>query len=385
LAASRAREAAAKARSLVMRKSVLDVIDTGLPGKLADVAKNADTSRTILYVVEGDSAGGSCKQARNNQFHAILPLRGKILNTERARLNRALGNNEIKAIVSAVGAGVGPDFQVEDMRYGGLAIFVDADVDGLHIMTLLLTLFWRFMRPMIDAGRLYIARAPLYQLKKGRTSRYAYTDWERDQILKTWGKRGVTIQRYKGLGEMNPGQLKQTVFDVPEVNGVQTPFASQNLYRVTVEDVHQANQIVELWMGSQVAPRKERLMRVWDTDGDEVDTLDAFQSRDESDDMDPSSDAGRETKATVNDTSTATSTPTSTPKSLPEAEVEPAGRTELPHGQAEGDPESPKSPATDAGDALSTGAAKNGKSGKGGKGGNEAKEKADSQQLSNFE
>ncbi len=264
LAASRAREAAAKARSLVMRKSVLDVVDTGLPGKLADVAKKADVERSILYIVEGDSAGGSCKQARNNLYHAILPLRGKILNTERARLNKALSNNEIKAIVSAVGAGVGRDFRVEDMRYGGIAIFVDADVDGLHIMTLLLTLFWRFMRPMIDAGRLYIARAPLYRLSKQRAVRYAYTDWERDQLLKQWGRKGVTIQRYKGLGEMNPSQLKETVFDVPEVDGKATPFASRNLYRVTVEDAHQANQMVELWMGSSVDPRKQRLMAVWD-------------------------------------------------------------------------------------------------------------------------
>lgn len=266
LAAARAREAAAKARSLVMRKSVLDVVDTGLPGKLADVAKGARTDETILYIVEGDSAGGSCKQARNNQYHAILPIRGKILNTERARLNRALSNNEIKAIVSAIGAGVGRDFQVEDMRYGGIAIFVDADVDGLHIMTLLLTMFWRLMRPMIDEGRLYIARAPLYQLTNGRRTRYAYSDWERDQILGDWGRKGVTIQRYKGLGEMNPSQLKETVFQVPQVDGVETPFANRNLYRVTVEDVHRANRMVELWMGSRVAPRKSRLMEVWDAE-----------------------------------------------------------------------------------------------------------------------
>ncbi len=273
LAAARAREAAAKARSLVMRKSILDAIDSGLPGKLADVAKGADTTRTVLYLVEGDSAGGSCKQARNNRFHAILPLRGKILNTERVRINRALSNNEIKAIVSAVGAGIGPDFNAEDMRYGGVAIFVDADVDGLHIMTLLLTLFWRFMRPMIDAGRLYIARAPLYQLTKGKQNRYAYSDWERDQTLSQWGKTGVSVQRYKGLGEMNASQLKSTVFDVPESNGVASPFGNPNLFRVTVDDVHQANQMVELWMGSAVPPRKLRLMRVWDAAGAEVEGL----------------------------------------------------------------------------------------------------------------
>ncbi|MFN2115553.1 MAG: type IIA DNA topoisomerase subunit B [Anaerolineae bacterium] len=264
LAAARAREAAAKARSLVMRKSVLDVVDTGLPGKLADVAKNADIEKTVLYVVEGDSAGGSCKQARDSRYHAILPVRGKILNTERARLNRVLGNNEIKALVSAIGAGVGRDFQVEEMRYGGVAVFVDADVDGLHIMTLLLTMFWRLMRPMIDEGRLYIARAPMYMLSKSRVHRYAYSDWERDQILKEWGRRGVHVTLYKGLGEMTPKQLKETVFDVPVVDGEPDPFANPNLYRVTIDDAHRANRTVELWMGSSVAPRKARLMRVWD-------------------------------------------------------------------------------------------------------------------------
>jgi len=251
-------------RGATWSERILDAIDSGLPGKLADVAKSADTANTILYIVEGDSAGGSCKQARDNRYHAILPLRGKILNTERARLNRALSNAEIKSIISAVGAGVGRDFEVEDMRYGGIAIFVDADVDGLHIMTLLLTMFWRMMRPMIDAGKLYVARAPLYQLKSPRRVAYAYSDWERDQLLSQWGRKGVTIQRYKGLGEMNPSQLKATVFDVPEVEGVKSPFASPNLFRVTVEDVHQANQMVELWMGARVAPRKARLMRIWD-------------------------------------------------------------------------------------------------------------------------
>ncbi len=276
LAASRAREAAAKARSLVMRKSILEAVDSGLPGKLADVAKNADTAHTVLYIVEGDSAGGSCKQARNNRFHAILPLRGKILNTERARLNRALSNAEIKSIVSAVGGGIGRDFRVEDMRYAGVAIFVDADVDGLHIMTLLLTLFWRFMRPMIDAGRLYVARAPLYQVSKGRRSEYAYTEWERDQILARFGKQGATVQRYKGLGEMNPSQLKETVFSLPEAAGVATPFANRNLFRVTVEDAHRANQMVQLWMGAHVAPRKNRLMAIWDGEASDDELAEAL-------------------------------------------------------------------------------------------------------------
>ena len=281
LAAARAREAAAKARSLVMRKSVLDVVDSGLPGKLADVAKGADTAHTILYIVEGDSAGGSCKQARNNRYHAILPIRGKILNTERARLNRALSNNEIKAIVSSLGAGVARDFRIEEMRYGGVAILVDADVDGLHIMTLLLTMFWRLMRPMIDEGRLYIAKAPLYQIRDGRQTRYAYSDWERDQILNDWQRRSVAIQRYKGLGEMNPSQLKETVFDVPEVDGIKTPFANRNLYRVTVEDAHRANQMVELWMGSRVGPRKSRLMTVWDADQSFDENGEPYEEEDE--------------------------------------------------------------------------------------------------------
>jgi len=277
LAASRAREAAAKARSLVMRKSILDISDTGLPGKLADVAKSADTTRTVLYIVEGDSAGGSCKQARDSRFHAILPLRGKILNTERARLNRALSNAEIKSIVSAVGAGIGRDFTVEDMRYAGVAIFVDADVDGLHIMTLLLTLFWRLMRPMIDAGRLYVARAPLYQVSKGRRTAYAYSDWERDQILSQWGRQGASVQRYKGLGEMNPSQLKHTVFTVPEADGKPTPFANRNLFRISVEDAHRANQMVELWMGAKVGPRKARLMAIWDGEAAFDEGLEAFE------------------------------------------------------------------------------------------------------------
>jgi DNA gyrase subunit B len=268
LAASRAREAAAKARSLVMRKSVLDVVDTGLPGKLADVAKSADKDRTVLFIVEGDSAGGSCKQARNSKYHAILPVRGKIMNTERARLNRVLSNNEVKAIISAVGAGVARDFSVEDMRYQAVAIFVDADVDGLHIMTLLLTMFWRLMRPMIDEGRLLVARAPMFMLSKQRVHRYAFSEWERDQVLREWGRKGVHITRYKGLGEMTARQLKETVFDVPEVDGKPTPFANPNLYRVTVDDAHRANRMVELWMGSDVAPRKARLMSVWDDEGD---------------------------------------------------------------------------------------------------------------------
>jgi DNA gyrase subunit B len=260
LAASRARHAAAKARSLVMRRSALEVDE--LPGKLADVAKGSPVDQTTLFIVEGDSAGGSCKQARDRRYHAILPLRGKILNIERARLNKALSNREVKAIVAAIGAGVGADFDVGQMRYGRVAILVDADVDGDHIKTLLYTLFWRLMRPMIEAGRLYVARAPLYLLRRGNNSLYAYSDAERDRILDEWGNpKGVAIQRYKGLGEMNPGQLRETVFrpgdgDDPSIN--------EHIVRITTEQVHAANAAVSLWMGGSPGRRRQRLMRYWD-------------------------------------------------------------------------------------------------------------------------
>ncbi|HSR31137.1 MAG TPA: ATP-binding protein, partial [Anaerolineae bacterium] len=182
-AAAQARVAASKARSLVIRRSVLDAADSGLPGKLADVTKGTPTEQTVMYIVEGDSAGGSCKMARDRRYHAILPLRGKPLNVEGVKVTRLLNNNEIKSIIAAIGGGLGADFQVEDMRYGGIAILVDADVDGDHIRTLLYTLFWRYMRPMIEAGRLYVAVAPLYLVRKGSQARYAYSDRERDAIL----------------------------------------------------------------------------------------------------------------------------------------------------------------------------------------------------------
>jgi DNA gyrase subunit B len=252
-AAAHARVAASKARSLVIRRSVLDATDSGLPGKLADVSKGTPTDETVLYIVEGDSAGGSCKMARDRRYHAILPLRGKPLNVEGVKLTRLLNNNEIKAIIAAIGGGVGADFHTEDMRYGGVAVLVDADVDGDHIRTLLYTLFWRYMRPMVEDGRLYVAVAPLYLLRKGKQARYAYSDRERDAILEEWGKNGITIQRYKGLGEMNPEQLRETVFDV----GDKGPF-NASLRRVTVEDVHHANQLIGTLMG-----RSARLRRTW--------------------------------------------------------------------------------------------------------------------------
>jgi len=250
-AAAQARVAASKARSLVIRRSVLDATDSGLPGKLADVSKGTPTEETVLYIVEGDSAGGSCKMARDRRYHAILPLRGKPLNVEGVKLTRLLNNNEIKAMIAAIGGGVGADFHTEDMRYGGVAVLVDADVDGDHIRTLLYTLFWRYMRPMVEAGRLYVAVAPLYLLRKGKQARYAYSDRERDAILEE--KNGITIQRYKGLGEMNPEQLRETVFDV----GDKGPF-NASLRRVTVEDVHHANQLIGTLMG-----RSARLRRTW--------------------------------------------------------------------------------------------------------------------------
>ena len=257
-AAAQARVAASKARSLVIRRSVLDAADSGLPGKLADVSKGTPTEETVLYIVEGDSAGGSCKMARDRRYHAILPLRGKPLNVEGVKVTRLLNNNEIKSIIAAIGGGIGADFQVDDMRYGGIAILVDADVDGDHIRTLLYTLFWRYMRPMIEAGRLYVAVAPLYLLRKGKQARYVYSDRERDAILEQWGRPGVTIQRYKGLGEMNPGQLRETVFQVNESG----PF-NDSLRRVTVEDVHHANQLLATLMGRSARQRRTWLLERW--------------------------------------------------------------------------------------------------------------------------
>lgn len=257
-AAAQARVAASKARSLVIRRSVLDAADSGLPGKLADVSRGTPTEQTVLYIVEGSSAGGSCKMARDRRYHAILPLRGKLLNVEGVRLTRLLNNNEIKALIAAIGGGVGADFNIEDMRYGGVAILVDADVDGDHIRTLLYTLFWRMMRPMVEAGQLYVAVAPLYLICKGKQAQYAYSDRERDAILEKWGTNGATIQRYKGLGEMNPEQLRDTVFRV-EDNG---PF-NDSLRRVTVEDVHHANQIISTLMGKSASNRRSWLLERW--------------------------------------------------------------------------------------------------------------------------
>jgi DNA gyrase subunit B len=258
-AAARGREAAKAARQLVIRKSALEVSE--LPGKLADVARGAPVEQTLLVIVEGDSAGGSCKQGRDRRHHAILPIRGKTLNIERANLSRVLANAEVKAIISAIGAGLGADFQVEQMRYGGVAILTDADVDGHHIRTLLHTLFWRYMRPMVLAGRLYVAVAPLYQLRRGKEVCYAYFDRERDEILARWGSDGVAIQRYKGLGEMNPEQLRETVFALAEGTG--NPVLNRHLLRVTAEDPQRTGQVMSTLMGAAVPPRKKWLLARW--------------------------------------------------------------------------------------------------------------------------
>jgi DNA gyrase subunit B len=259
-AAAQGREAAKAARQLVIRKSALEVSE--LPGKLADVARGLPVEQTMLFIVEGDSAGGSCKQGRDRRHHAILPIRGKTLNIERANLTKVLNNAEIKAIISAIGAGMGADFNLDNMRYGGVGILTDSDVDGFHIRTLLHTLFWRYMRPMVLAGRLYIAVAPLYQLRRGKEMRYAYFDEERDDILARWGnKEGVTIQRYKGLGEMNPEQLRETVFTL-EAQGP-NPVLNRHMLRVTVDDVPGAGHLMSTLMGAAVKPRKAWLLRRW--------------------------------------------------------------------------------------------------------------------------
>lgn len=243
LTASRARHAARKARELVMRKSALESLT--LPGKLADCSER-DPARCELYIVEGDSAGGSAKQGRDRHFQAILPLRGKILNTERARLDRILANNEVKALISALGVGVGESFDLTNLRYHHIIIMTDADVDGSHIRTLLLTFFFRYMTPLIENGHLYIAQPPLYRLKVGKELQYTYTEDETRKVIRELDGKKIDMQRYKGLGEMNPEQLWETTMD-PE---------DRNLLRVTIEDAMLADRTFDMLMGSQVAPRR---------------------------------------------------------------------------------------------------------------------------------
>jgi DNA gyrase subunit B len=243
LVSSRARKAADTARRLI-RSSPLQ--STTLPGKLADCSEH-ESERTELYIVEGDSAGGSAKQGRDRHFQAILPLRGKILNTERARLDKVLDNKEVQALISALGVGIGDDFDIGRLRYGRIIIMTDADVDGAHIRTLLLTFFFRYMPQLIEEGHLYIAQPPLYLLRKGKRQAYAYTEAEKDALLTEIGGDGVSIQRYKGLGEMNPSQLWETTMDP----------ANRILLQVSVEDAAAADHTFDMLMGSSVPPRRK--------------------------------------------------------------------------------------------------------------------------------
>ena len=245
ISASRAREAARKARELVRRKSALE--STTLPGKLADCSEK-DASQCEVYIVEGDSAGGSAKQGRDRRFQAILPLWGKMLNVEKARADKIYNNDKLQPVILAVGAGIGADFDITKIRYGKIIIMADADVDGAHIRTLLLTFFFRYMRPLIENGNVYLAQPPLYKLsKRGFQDVYCYTDEEMAQHLEEMGRENVNIQRYKGLGEMNPEQLWETTMN-PE---------SRTLVKVEMEDAIKADEIFTILMGDEIAPRRE--------------------------------------------------------------------------------------------------------------------------------
>ncbi|MDA8235706.1 MAG: DNA topoisomerase (ATP-hydrolyzing) subunit B [Clostridia bacterium] len=242
--ASRAREAARKARELTRRKSALE--STSLPGKLADCSSK-DPAESELYLVEGDSAGGSAKQGRDRKNQAILPLRGKIINVEKARLDKILANEEIRAMITAMGTGIANEFDISKARYHKLIIMTDADVDGSHIRTLLLTFFYRYMKPLVEAGYVYIAQPPLYQVKKGKDQHYVYNDQELDQLLKKIGREGANLQRYKGLGEMNPEQLWETTMN-PE---------GRTILQVNLQDAMEADEIFTILMGDKVEPRRE--------------------------------------------------------------------------------------------------------------------------------
>jgi len=247
LTSSRARAAARKARDLVIRKSALESLT--LPGKLADCSER-DPYKTELFIVEGDSAGGSAKQGRDRHFQAILPLRGKILNTERARLNKILSNREVQALVSALGCGIGDQFGLDNLRYNRVVVMTDADVDGAHIRTLLLTFFFRYMQPLIEEGHLFIAQPPLYRVAAGKKAQYAYSEEEKDGLMEKLGGQRVTLQRYKGLGEMNPEQLWETTMN-PE---------NRTLLQVTIEDAAAADRTFDMLMGSSVPPRRRFIL-----------------------------------------------------------------------------------------------------------------------------
>jgi DNA gyrase subunit B len=241
--AAQARSAARKARDLVIRKSALE--NAALPGKLADCSER-DPNLAELHIVEGDSAGGSAKQGRDRRFQAILPLRGKILNVEKARLSKMLSNSEVRALIAALGAGIGEDFDVNNLRYGRVVVMTDADVDGSHIRTLLLTFFFRYMRELIENGHLYIAQPPLYRISVNGEHHWVYSEAEKDALVKELRSSSPTIQRYKGLGEMNPEQLWETTMN-PE---------ARTIHQVTIEDAVETDRTFEILMGSNVGPRK---------------------------------------------------------------------------------------------------------------------------------
>ena len=254
ISASRAREAARKARELVRRKSALET--TTLPGKLADCS-DKNPMNCEVYIVEGDSAGGSAKQGRDRKFQAILPLWGKMLNVEKARADKIYGNDKLNPVIVAVGAGIGADFDITKIRYGKVIIMADADVDGAHIRTLLLTFFFRYMRPLIENGNVYLAQPPLYKLsKKGMTDIYCYTDEDLDNAYKELEEKGISrdqlgLQRYKGLGEMNPEQLWETTMN-PE---------TRILVKVTMEDAIKADETFNVLMGDEVEPRRDFIQK----------------------------------------------------------------------------------------------------------------------------
>ncbi len=245
--ASKARLAASKAREITRRKGALEI--SALPGKLADCSSK-DATESEIYIVEGDSAGGSAKQGRDSRFQAILPLRGKILNVEKASLSRIFDNNEIKAMITAFGTGIGDEMDLSKLRYHKIIIMTDADVDGAHIRTLLLTFFFRFLKPIIDGGYVYIAQPPLYKVSQGRKEAYAFSDDELEEVRKDFGER-VSLQRYKGLGEMNPEQLWETTMS-PD---------GRTLIQVTIDDAIQADEVFDMLMGDDVGPRRDYIMK----------------------------------------------------------------------------------------------------------------------------
>jgi len=248
LAAQRAREAAKKARELTRRKSALE--SASLPGKLADCSER-DMEYTEIYIVEGDSAGGSAKEGRDRRYQAILALWGKMLNVEKARIDKVYGNEKLMPVVTALGTSIGEDFDIKKLRYGKVIIMADADVDGSHIRTLLLTFFFRFMRPLISNGNIYIAQPPLYKVSRGKKFKYAFNDTERDKYIEELSddtnKGRVDIQRYKGLGEMDAEQLWETTMN-PE---------TRTMIKVEMEDAIKADETFTILMGDKVAPRRE--------------------------------------------------------------------------------------------------------------------------------